>query len=450
MEVQQQIEEMTVPEPMFAPSFVTLVAVFAECFTAPTFQTFRWLLSGWILCITDHTVTGVIRAANAVGVKHHTTFHRFFRAAAWVSDEISLQLIKLVMALLSPDQEVIVAVDDTLGRHVGPNLRGASMHHDPLLSTRTKVIHHWGHVWVVLSIVIQVPRWKKSFALPILARLYRSKKVCEAQGHTFLTKLELATEMISLLAKALPQHKFCVVGDNVYTSAPVIRNLPPTAHYLGRARMDAALYAPPPTYSGRGRPRVKGARVLSPKQRAQQEDGWESIEVTVYGRSVTLQIKLFDALWYRVSHDRMVRFALIRGWPGHKEDDVLCCTDLSLDARTIVERYCLRWSIEVTFHEVKSKLGFEDPQNRTDLAVERTAPMALWTYTLIVVWYLSLDQVAELPQYPWYEKSAPAFSDMLAALRRETWKHNILDPLPLNPKSQKSIEPLLYEAMYAA
>ena len=149
----------------------------------------------------------------------------------------------------------------------------------------------------------------------------------------------------------------------------------------------------------------------------------------------------------------MMRFVVIRGWPGHKEDDTLCCTDLTLDAQTIIERYCLRWSIEVTFHEVKSKLGFEAPQNRTDLAVERTAPMALWTFTLTVVWYLSLDKrlkVAQLPQYPWYEKSEPAFSDMLAALRRETWQHNVLDPLPLTPRSRKTMEPLLYEVVYAA
>jgi hypothetical protein len=40
----------------------------------------------------------------------------------------------------------------------------------------------------------------------------------------------------------------------------------------------------------------------------------------------------------------------------------------------------------VTFHEAKGKLGFEDPQNRTEFAVERTAPIAFWLYSLIVIW----------------------------------------------------------------
>jgi hypothetical protein len=95
----------------------------------------------------------------------------------------------------------------------------------------------------------------------------------------------------------------------------------------------------------------------------------------------------------------------------------------------------------------------EDPQNRTERAVERTAPMALWVYSLTVIWYLGLDkrlESAQLPRFPWYRKSVPSFSDMLAALRRETWRNRVLDPLPLSPEDQKSVEPLLDAVGYAA
>jgi hypothetical protein len=112
-----------------------------------------------------------------------------------------------------------------------------------------------------------------------------------------------------------------------------------------------------------------------------------------------------------------------------------------------------QWSIEVTFQETKGKLGFEEPQNRTERAVERTAPMALWLYTLTVVWYLQLDKrlnAVRLPSFPWYQKTVPAFSDMLAALRRETWRKRLLDPLSLSRRGQKSVEPLLDAVGYAA
>ncbi|MCG8418192.1 MAG: transposase [Proteobacteria bacterium] len=452
MEVRNH-EEMTVPVPMIAQELAPLLASFATCFTAPTFESFRWLLSGWILCIGRHTVTGVVRAAGAVGVKHHSSFHRFFRLARWSVDNVGLCLLKLVMKASPKGEPILIAVDDTLGRHWGRKIHGASMHRDPLLSTRAKTVHRWGHVWVIVAVVLRVPSWDKSFALPVLCRLYRAEKVCQKRGEPFFKKPELAKQLIEVLAKALPRHVIYVLGDNGYTNGSVIKNLPDNAHYLGRGRIDAALYAAPKKPSGRGRPRIRGKRVASPKQRADENVGWSSLTVNAYGREHTIEVKVFDAIWYRVSRGRMMRFVLVRGWPGREQDDVICCTDLSLDARTIVERFCRRWSIEVTFHETKDKLGFEQPQNRTERAVERTAPMALWAFTLTVVWYLTLDKrlkSAQLPQYPWYEKTEPAFSDMLAALRRETWRQNVLDPLPLTPKSRKCVETLLHEVAYAA
>jgi hypothetical protein len=33
-------------------------------------------------------------------------------------------------------------------------------------------------------------------------------------------------------------------------------------------------------------------------------------------------------------------------------------------------------------------MGFEDPCNRTERAVERTAPLALVSYSLVVLWHV--------------------------------------------------------------
>jgi hypothetical protein len=191
----------------------------------------------------------------------------------------------------------------------------------------------------------------------------------------------------------------------------------------------------------------------SPLARARCANGWRRLRVEVYGRTVTVQVKVFDALWYVVSGGRALRFVIVRGWPGHREDDVFCSTDLTLSAESIITDYCVRWFIEVTFQETKGKLGFEDPQNRTQRAVERTAPMALFIYTLTVAWYVQVGnrlRSAGLPSFPWYVKTVPAFSDMLAALRRETWRHGLLDPLRLTPRHQKSVAPLLDAVAYAS
>ena len=435
-----------------APSLLPLVDALAGCFTAPSFVTFQHILAGWILCLDRHTVTGVLRASGAVGKKHHTSFHRFFRQARWNLDAVGLCLLKLVTKLVPADELVVLAVDDTLGRHTGKHIRGASMHHDPLWSTRTRPVFHWGHVWVVLAVVVRVPLWNKKFALPVLARLYRAVKLCKKERRPFRKKTELAAEMIALVAAALPDRKIHVVGDAAYANSSIVKRLPSNTHFTGRARPDAALYSPP-RQQRLGRPRVKGEREPSPAKRARTAGGWGRVTVRVYGRTVRVRVKLFDALWYSVSGGRILRFAIIRGWPGHKDDDVLCTTDLGLPAEQIIETYCLRWSLEVTFHEIKGRLGFEEPQNRTERAVERTAPMAMVTYTLTVVWYFTAGHrlpAARLLQLPWYAKTVPAFSDMLATLRRETWRHRLL-PSSANPRArQKSLTPLLQAVGYAA
>jgi hypothetical protein len=435
---------------LLAPSFAPLVASFASCFTAPSFGTFQHLLAGWVLCVQRHTVTSVLRAAGAVGKKHHTSFHRFFRQARWELDALGLCLLRMVLKVLPPDEPIVVPLDDTLGRHTGKEIRGASMHHDPILSTRARAVFHWGHVWVVLSIAVRVPAWNKTFALPILARLFRAEKLCKKERRPFRKKTELAAQMIAAVAAAAPQRRFQVVGDANYANRSIVRNLPTNVDFVGRGRLDAALYGPPRPQR-MGRPRIKGDRLPTPARHAARSDGWRRLPVKVYGRTVTVRVKVFDGIWYSVSHRRTMRFVLVRGWPGHKEDDVLCSTDVAVGAEQIIQCYCLRWSLEVTFHETKGRLGFEEPQNRTDLAVERTAPMSLIAYSLIVLWYLGAVKslrAARLLQLPWYVKKVPAFSDMLAALRRETWRHRLFEASPRPPSRQKSLEPLLQAVAY--
>ena len=45
-------------------------------------------------------------------------------------------------------------------------------------------------------------------------------------------------------------------------------------------------------------------------------------------------------------------------------------------------------AIEVAFHDSKQSLGFEEPQSWTRRAVERTAPVAMLLYSLIVLWFV--------------------------------------------------------------
>ena len=430
-------------------SFQRLLQEFSPCFTAPSFSSFLTLMTGWVLNLRRHTVTETVRAAGAVGLKNITSFHRFFSRGRWLPDALGLLLTRLIVVHLLPaDGPVGAVVDDSLGRHTGKRIAAAAMHRDPLLSTAARVLFHWGHVWVVLS--INVKAFGKTWSLPVLFRLYRTQKQCQRQKRPHRKKPELARELIALLAAAVPHRTVRLLGDADYTNSSVIKGRPSNVQLIGRARPDAALYEPPPSRrpGQMGRPLVKGKRLPTPEQQAASNNApWRRVKVSVYGKTAWVQALVIDALWYRAAGSELVRLVVVRGFPGHERDDVFVSTDRKLSAKSIIEGYSERWPLEVTFHECHGRLGFEDPQNRVEHAVERTAPMALWAYSLVVLWYLNWGQhtrAARVPQMPWYtSKAAPAFSDMLATLRRASWLERLSVPCRDVPTLRKVVRPIL-------
>ncbi|MEA3368328.1 MAG: transposase [Planctomycetota bacterium] len=157
-------------------SFEALVREVSFVMTRPTFQSFVVVLAGWLFA-RRRTVTGMIQPAGAVGTKHHSAFHRVFADARWSLDDLGLAVFGLVLGLLDPAATILLAVDDTLARKRGLKIFSVGMHHDPILSSRGCAVVNWGHNWVVLGVLVELPilkgRW---FCLPVLLRLYRSKQ----------------------------------------------------------------------------------------------------------------------------------------------------------------------------------------------------------------------------------------------------------------------------------
>jgi len=169
-------------------TFEALVREVSFVMTRPTFQTFLLLLTGWLFA-RRRTVTGMILAAGAVGTKHHSAFHRLFASARWSLDELVLAVFDLMLRLVDPAATVFLAVDDTLARKRGRKISGVGMHHDPILSSRGCAVVNWGHNWVVLGVLVELPvlkgRW---FCLPVLVRLYRSKQTVAKRGGRYRTR----------------------------------------------------------------------------------------------------------------------------------------------------------------------------------------------------------------------------------------------------------------------
>lgn len=437
------------PDIAIVASFAALFQALSGCFTRPSFVSFVIVACGWVLCLRRHTITQLVLAAGAVGFKDIGSFHRFFSRGRWMIDQFGVELARLMIGLLlGAEEPLVVPLDDTLGRHTGKKIAAASMHRDPLLSTGRKAVFHWGHLWVVLA--INVRAFGKVWALPVLFRLFRSQKRCKAEGRRYRKTTELARELVELLAAAMPQRRIYLVVDGAYTNSTLLKKRPANVTVVGRGRLDAVLYAPPPPRRAgqMGRPRVKGVRLPSPKAQAAEPCAcWEHVTVHVYGKTVALRVLVIDALWYTAASGQLLRLVVVRGFPGHERDDVFVSTDPAMPPSTIIERYAERWPIEVTFHEVKGKLGFEQPQNRNDHAVEHTAPLALWLYSLVVLWYIRTGQHLRALRWsaaPWNRrKTQPAFSDMLATLRRASWLERLSAPHASVAILRKRIRPIL-------
>ena len=92
-----------------------------------------------------------------------------------------------------------------------------------------------------------------------------------------------------------------------------------------------------------------------------------------------------------------------------------------MSPKQIVSRYTLRWSIEVTFEEVRALLGFETTRQRSRNSVLRTAPCLLGLYTVVSLAFADLATRRRVTPITttWYRKDNITFSDAIVYVRRE-------------------------------
>jgi len=416
--------------PMERELFHMMLVPFTDVFSQPSFANFLVLLEGWVLA-GARAMTSTALTARRHYPKHFTSYYRFFSEGAWKPEAVGTALIRLVLPLV-PAGPVLAVVDDTLARKTGKRIWGANMHHDPL---------HWmphalafGHNWVCLALVIQVPLVQRPVAVPVLWRLYRSRKdragktrrgrrerktVGTASKADYRTRPELAVELLHLLRSALgPERCIHLLGDSAYGGKSVTRNLPPNTTAISRAPMNAALYdlAPPHRPGQKGCPRKKGRRLPSPREMAARKAGWRTASVRLYGKNVSIRYKTAVVLWYNSTRTMPVRIVLVRDPKKRRKDDCFFSTDSTMTPETIIETYGRRWSLEVAFRDAKQLLGFERSQARTPKAVKRTGPFAFVAYTVTVAWFAQhgyRHYPHLMPERPWYrQKRTPSFADM--------------------------------------
>lgn len=437
---------------MGTDAFRSLRALWEDCFrygvTKPGFRNLVVIVTGWILTQGPRAVTEALVVTDVSPRRHWEKFHRFFSRGAWSPDVLGRNVfLRLERRFGSGTLRVVI--DDTLAPKKGPDVFGIGSHLDAVRSTKRCRIFTFGHCWVVLAVVVRLPFSTRTWALPVLFRLYRNLKECEKKRAPYKKKTELAREMLDIIVGWAGERRIEVAADSAYCNATVTRDVLEHVVLFGSMRPDAVLTEapPPPSKSSKGgRPRKRGKLLRKPERIA--HDGrtpWQTTTATLYGRVTTVRYKTLVAQWYRATGTCLLRIVIVECTTGRLGCRVFFSTDATLDVVTVLETYAGRWGIEIFFREAKQLLGFADSQARKEAAVLRVAPLVGLLYSVLVLWFAEgalRSPLAKLPVRPWYtHKRGFSFADILRTARRALHGMDVLVPFNRSEDLQQPGQP---------
>ena len=305
------------------PGFTSLLQGLSATMTAPSFASLTTVLTGWVFA-SRRTVTRIILAAGDAAEKHFSSYHRLFSAARWSLDAWGLAVFDLIQPFLG--DVVMLGLDDTLARKRGLKMFGTGMHHDPLLSSRKKAVMNWGHSWVVLGVIVELPfRRGHYYCLPILFRLYLNKNSATKHRRMYRTRPELAVQMLQLLCNQWKNQRFHAVADSAYGGQSVLCRLPTNCDLTSRLVKDARLYAPRPERKAgtNGRPRKRGQRLPTPQ--ALLAGHCRRVTLDIYGRSESARWADQVARVY-AAPERPLRVVAVEALQGGRGQEVFYST----------------------------------------------------------------------------------------------------------------------------
>jgi hypothetical protein len=435
---------------MILPAEATpLLAALAPAFTQPTFARFVTLLAAATLTTGRRTVANLLRTLGSLAPGHRTAYQRVLSRARWSGIRLGCALAGFTLQRLLPAGPVVLVGDDTVDGHPGRQAYGKARRRDPVRSSHGYTAWRWGHKWVVLAVPVRLPLASRPWALPVLVDLYRSEDDDRRRGRPRRTPAQLMCRLRRRLLIRFPGRRFVFVGDAGYGSHAVARFC-----HRHRARLtlvskfcpDANLFNPPPSYSGKGRPRVKGRRLPKPRQAV----GWLAersrtrLTVPWYGGG-TRRVGTVSCTghWYKAGKGLVpVRWVFVCDREGSHRDEYLFTTDPALRPAEVVGLYCGRWNSETTFEEVRAHLGLETTRGWCKETVLRAAPCLFGLYSVVAVWFAALPGPKRSGGVAWPGKAFVTFSDALCAVRRWLWAESVFPQAGGGAAVEKLPQPL--------
>lgn len=413
---------------------LTVMAIFMPLFSQPTYQKMIYLVVGSILSRGNRTISNCLRC---IGLSNESTYSKYydvFRRAEWSSLEASGVLFLQIIKVFIFNGVVEIAIDTTLERRRGPYIYGLGKHRDAVRSTKDKKVFSIGHNWLVASVLIRFPGTRVKWALPFLSILLKPEHALSTsknpadfkknKRHKKLTKwaAQIALQIRRWLGS---EHKIVLIADSAFCCRLICRACrKANVQFCTQIRLDARLFDfPDPKPYRLGRPRLVGERLKNMDQLAADPDAkWEKLEVDWYdGGKKVLDVISGKALWYGYGEPPEAIAWVLTHDPDSNALMGLMFTDPEESAKSVIEYFVGRWSIETTFQEVRSCLKYETLRTWANKGIERVSPtvMALYSIVVLVASTASKEKKDSLKAYQtaWYPKDHITFSDLYSYVK---------------------------------
>jgi hypothetical protein len=388
------------------------------------------LLVAAILTIGRPTVANLLRTLASLVAGDASSYRCFFSHRRWSSWRLAKLLAGWVLEHLLTEGPILLAGDDTVDEHRGKNVYGKGRHRDPVRSTHSYTAFRWGHKWIVLAVLVQLPFTRRRWALPLLVALYRSEENNRRRGGRHKTPPQLLRQLLRVLLRWFPDRLFVCAADGNYATHDLARlaaHYPQRLTYLSHFYANANLYEPAPTVRGKkpsGRPRKKGRKLPAPAEVVQQAQQPQRLNVAWYGGGRrNVEVVQQRAHWYEAGESLVaVLWVWVHDCSGTHREEYFFTTDVGWTAAQVIETYTARWNLETTFQEMRSHLGLETTRGWSERTVLRVAPCLFGLYTVVAALYVSLPSRRRLVGLvAWAGKQDVSFSDALTAVRRWLW-----------------------------
>ncbi len=399
------------PKPIIclADTLCQFAQVFDPCFSPYTSRYFVIVLLAMVETQGRRTLCALRQSI--AGKPSLAALSRFFSTHRWSPQQLSQLWLQRYRGRLLP----LVLVAHLQLRQAQPKRRGRprktvvtgllifddSVHHKPHGKKMGGLGQHYsstqGHVVSGHCLFLGLYKLLGQ-RVPLAPQLYRQRKVAEAEGVAFQSKVDLAVAAVEQF-EPVAETATHVLVDSWYTNARLVRAVRKRGwHLSGGLKRNRRLQVVAADGSSRWQSLHEYAAGLSAA--AWQQASWPG-----QGGGSTTKVRKLGRVQVLITRRGAESKATYRYWLS---------SHLEATAQAVIDLLAERWEIEVVFEGLKDLLGSDDYQLTSGEGVLR-----YWTVLLCLLVYLKEERVAAEARQPAEQQRHVSWGEVLTGVRVE-------------------------------